>query len=279
VLDSKDLLKIEDIEIELFIKAIKDVYDVDFSDYRFNHIKRRLNRRMNLNGLSSISEMIGKTIYDKTFFEQILLDLSINVTEMFRCPGFYNEIRKSVIPILKTYPKINIWHAGCSTGEEVFSMAILLKEEGLLSRANIFASDFNQSVLDIAKEGIYSAESIKKWTENYQASGGKYSLSDYYQANYKKAIFDNDLIKNVKFINHNLVSDFKLLDANLIVCRNVLIYFDQKLQDRVIRLFLDSLKKGGVLGLGVKEGIRSRSFKGKFEDVSKRFKIYQKKIT
>ncbi len=277
--DSQRLLMIEDSEIKLLIKAVKDVYDYDFSGYRFTHVKRRIKRRMNLDGFTSISSMIEKILYHQSFFEQILLDLSINVTEMFRCPNFYKEIRKSVIPILKTYPVINIWQAGCSTGEEVFSMAILLKEEGLLNRSKIYATDFNQSVLDIAKEGIYSAESVKVWTENYQLAGGKNSLSDYYQANYKKAIFNSDLIKNVEFINHNLVKDSKFVNAHLIICRNVLIYFDQKLQDRVFKLFTESIKPGGFLGLGQKEGLRSKLIRSKYDDVSLKYKIFKKKST
>ncbi len=271
------LLKIEDIEIELLIKAVKEMYDYDFSNYRFAHIKRRLKRRMELSRIDSINDMTGKLLRDKKLFAEILLDLSINVTDMFRCPGFFKEIREKVIPILKTYPSIKIWHAGCSTGEEVLSMAITLKEEGLLQKTKIYATDFNQAVLTIAKRGIYPVSNMKKWTENYQKAGGKNSFSDYYRANYKHVIFDNELIDNVEYINHNLVTDGKLMDVNLIICRNVLIYFNQTLQNSVLDLFTESLKKGGFIGLGIKENLKTNSIKNKYTDFSSKYKIYRRK--
>ena len=209
--------------------------------------------------------------------KQVLLDLSINVTDMFRFPNFFKDLREEVIPFLKTYPSINIWHAGCSSGEEVISMAILLKEEGLLNRVNIYATDMNEQVLDIAKEGIYPIENVKKWTKNYQEAGGKKSFSDYYIAKYDHAIFDKDLLKNVTFLKHNLVIDKIFIDANLILCRNVLIYFNQELQNQVLELFEESLISGGVIGIGSKENLRFTSVNEKFDSITAT-KIYKKKI-
>jgi chemotaxis protein methyltransferase CheR len=276
--DAVKILEIEDIEIELLIQAVKKMYNYDFSDYRFAHIKRRLKRRMEIDKIKSINEMTGIVLRDINFFQKILLDLSINVTEMFRCPGFFKEIREKVIPILKTYPSIKLWHAGCSTGEEIFSMAIILKEEGLLDKTKIYASDFNQSVLDIAKEGIYPVSNMKKWTENYQKAGGKNSFSAYYRANYNHVIFDDELSKNIEYVNHNLVMDEKIDNVNLIICRNVLIYFNKSLQDTVLNLFTNSLKKGGIIGLGIKENLNTTSVMDKYLDFSPKYKIYRKKV-
>lgn len=273
-----ELLEIENLEIKLLIEAIYLRYGYDFKNYTKSHLKRRILRRVKLDDLKNITQLTGKMLYDREVLKQILLDLSINVTEMFRFPKFFKDLRENVMPLLKTYPSINIWHAGCSTGEEIISMAILLKEEGLLNRANIYATDINGNVIDIAKEGIYTIEDVKKWTRNYQEAGGKSSFSDYYVAKYDHAIFDQDLLKNVTFLEHNLVIDKTFIDANLIICRNVLIYFNKKLQNQVLELFEDSLIPGGVIGIGSKESLKFTSVNEKFENINSSTKIYKKKI-
>ncbi len=266
------------IEIELILKAVFVKYGYDFRNYSKAHIKRRLLNRIAASNLKSISEMQHKVLREPEFFEIMLRDLSINVTEMFRDPSFYKALRKEVIPVLKTYPFIKIWHAGCSTGEEVYSFAVLLKEEGLYDRAQIYATDFNHDVLDIAKKGIYPIDRIKEFTANYQAAGGTQSFSDYYMANYNSVIFDQSLKKNLVFAEHNLVTDSVFAEVNLVICRNVLIYFNKDLQNRVIDLFYDSLNNGGYLALGSKETIQFTSKADKFETVNAKEKLYKKKI-
>ncbi len=192
------------IEIKLFLEAIFQKYGYDFRNYSLAHIKRRILHRLSVSHIESISIMQDRVLRDPDFLQQILLDFSINVTEMFRDPDFYMAIRKEVIPVLKTYPFIKIWHAGCATGEEVFSMAILLQEEGLLDKTQIYATDFNQRVLKHAKEGIYSVENVKEYTQNYLRAGGKESFSDYYTAHYDRVIMNKNLSENVLFAHHNL---------------------------------------------------------------------------
>ena len=266
------------LEIDLLLEAIFIKYGYDFRNYSKAHIKRRLLFRLSTSNLKSISEMQHKVLHEADFFEVILRDLSINVTEMFRDPGFYLALRKEVVPVLKTYPYIKVWHAGCSTGEEVYSFAVLLKEEGLYDRTQIYATDFNRNVLDIAKKGIYPIDRIKEFTANYQSAGGTQSFSDYYMANYDSVIYDQSLKKNMVFAEHNLVTDSVFAEVNLVICRNVLIYFNKELQNRVINLFYDILINGGYLGLGSKETIQFTSKVDKFEVINKEEKIYKKKI-
>ena len=268
----------EDIEIELLLEAIYMKYGYDFRAYSRAHIKRRVLHRLSLSGLENISEMQHKVINDKVFFQQILPDFSINVTEMFRDPSFFATIRKEIIPILKTYPHIKIWHAGCSTGEEVYSMAILLKEEGILNRTQIYATDFNEKVVKKAKEGIYSAELIKQFTYNYQKAGGTGSFSDYYIANYDYALLEESLKERIIFAEHNLVNDGVFGEMHMIICRNVLIYFNRDLQNRVIRLFNDSLRNGGFLWLGPKESLNFSPHAESYEPIVETQRIFRKKF-
>jgi len=265
------------LEISLLLEAIFNKYGYDFRNYSKAHIKRRILHRLSLSGLDNISAMTHKAIYDKNFASQILLDFSINVTEMFRDPDFYTFIRKEVIPILKTYPFTKIWHAGCATGEEVYSMAILLKEENLYDRTQIYATDFNAKVIKSAKEGIYSIKNIKDFTRNYQKAGGKESFSDYYTANYDSVIIDNSLKKNIVFSEHNLVTDSVFAEVNMIICRNVLIYFNRDLQNKVLNLFNDSLVPGGILGLGTKESLQFLEKGKNYNCIDLKNKIYRKK--
>ncbi len=274
---SKELQK-QDLEIRLLLEAIQQIYGYDFRGYNLAHVRRRIQHRVQSIGLKSISELQHKLLHEEHFIEILLRDLSINVTEMFRDPGFYRTMRQEVIPVLKTYPFIKVWHAGCSTGEEVYSFAILLQEEALLDRAQIYATDFNPIVLETARKGIYPVSRIKEYTQNYQASGGLQSFSDYYIARYDSVIMDHNLRKNVVFAEHNLVTDNVFAEVHVIICRNVLIYFNKDLQNRVLKLFFDSLIKGGFLGLGSKENIMFTEMADSFMVVDTSEKIYKKKI-
>lgn len=231
---------------------------------------------MNLAGLKSISEMQHEVLHNPEFIHHILSDLSINVTEMFRDPSFYKAVRTEVIPLLKTYPFIKVWHAGCSSGEEVYSMAILLKEEGIYDRTQIYATDFNQKILKVARDGIYPVTQIKEYTYNYQKSGGTESFSNYYHAGYNSVIIENHLKKNIVFADHNLVTDSVFAEVNLIICRNVLIYFNRELQDKVIHLFSESLTPGGILCIGSRESIQFSKDAGNFKTINAGERIFQK---
>ncbi|MDY6855391.1 MAG: protein-glutamate O-methyltransferase CheR [Thermodesulfobacteriota bacterium] len=268
----------EKIEIELLLQAILLKYGYDFRTYAKSSLKRRIMRRLSLSGVRTISELQYRIIYDLDFFETLLLDLSINVTQMFRDPLFYKAIREDVVPVLRDLQAIKVWHAGCATGEEVYSMAILLKEEGLYDKSRIYATDFNEKVLRTSKEGIYPIERIKDYTRNYIQSGGHSSFADYYSARYDFVIMDSSLRKNVVFADHNLVTDGVFSEMDLIVCRNVLIYFNRELQNRVFKLFSDSLNDEGFLCLGSKETVRYSDCSDNFKTVSKGQRIYRKRI-
>jgi len=265
------------IEIQLLLEAIFQKYGYDFRDYAKAHVKRRILRRLALSDLDSISAMQHQVINDLAFFEQLLLDLSINVTEMFRDPHFYRTVREEVAPVLQTYPFVKIWLAGCATGEEVYSLAILLKEEGLYDRSQIYATDFNQVVLEKAKEGIYPVEHLKDYSINYQKAGGLGSLADYYTAKYNSVIIKQELKEKIVFADHNLVTDSIFGEMHMVVCRNVLIYFNKDLQNRVVGLFLDSLCAGGFLCLGSKESLRFSQYVDAFEIVAEQERIFRKR--
>ena len=273
---AQDTATVTDIELDALIEAIFRKYGYDFREYSRAHVKRRVLNRMRLSRLESISMMQHEMLRNLDFAEQLLADLSINVTEMFRDPLFYKAVREHVVPILKTWSYIKVWHAGCSTGEEVYSMAILLKEEGLYDRSQIYATDFNQYVLKHAREGIYPAEQMKKYARNYQASGPKGSFSDYYHAQYDSAIMDASLKKNIVWANHNLVTDADFAETQLIICRNVLIYFNKDLQNKVHKLFNNSLVNGGILCLGNKESLRFTDFEEHYDVLDKKQRIYKK---
>jgi chemotaxis protein methyltransferase CheR len=264
-------------EISSLIEAIYQKYGYDFRQYSEAHIKRRILNRMTLSGIRNLSEMRELVLNDKAFTSQLLQDLSITVTEMFRDPDFYKALREKVIPILKTYPFIKIWHAGCATGEEAYSMSIILQEEGLYDRATIYATDFNQEALNKAKEGIFSSDLIKEYTMNYQLGGGKESFSDYYTAHYDHVIMNQSLKKNIVWANHNLVTDSVFAEVHLIFCRNVLIYFDRDLQNKVQKLFYDSLINGGILCLGSKENLRFTDVFEKYTELDRKQRIYKKR--
>ena len=267
----------EEIEIKILLDAVKLKYGYDFTQYADASLTRRIKKNLESTNYSHISEMISPIINDREFFRSFLNNLTVNVTEMFRDPPFFCNLRKKVIPYLKTFPFIKVWSVGVSTGEEVYSLAILLKEEGLYDKALIYATDFNDNVLETAQRGIYSAELMKQSTLNYQKSGGKFSFGTYYHADYDSVIFDRNLKKNIVFANHNLTSDGVFGEMNLILCRNVLIYFNRELQDRVFRLFHDSLRTNGFLCLGSRETIDFSSVADNFVPVEKQLRIFQKK--
>jgi len=266
-----------ELEISLLLEAVYRKYGYDFRQYSKAHIRRRIMHRKTLSGMENISMLQSRVLNDETFAYEFLQDLSITVTEMFRDQHFYKSMREKVIPILKTYPFIKIWHAGCATGEEAYSMAIILKEEGLYERTTIYATDFNQRVLDLAKEGIFSNKMMADYTSNYQLSGGKEAFSNYYTSSYDNVIMKQSLKQNIVWANHNLVTDSVFAEVNLILCRNVLIYFDKDLQNKVQELFYNSLINGGLLCLGSKEGLRFTDYAEKYYELDKKQRIFKKK--
>ncbi len=268
--------ELERLEIELLLEGVFRHYGFDFRSYAYASIRRRLWKRVEGESLRTISELQARILHDADAMERLLLDLSVNVTAMFRDPGFYKEFREKVIPLLRTYPFIRIWHAGCSTGEEVFSMAILLEEEGLYDRARLYATDINDVVLQRAKQGIFPLERMQEYTDNYIRAGGTRSFSEYYTAKYDGALFSPSLTRNVVFSQHNLVTDRSFSEFHVIFCRNVLIYFDKTLQNRVHRLFYESLVMFGILALGSKESLKFSQFEPCYEKLSATEKLYRK---
>jgi chemotaxis protein methyltransferase CheR len=267
---------LEQIEIELLLEGIYRQYGFDFRAYAYASVRRRLWKRIEAEGVGTVSALQEKVLHEPEMMEKLLLDLSINVTAMFRDPDFYVAFRRHVVPILRTYPFIRLWHAGCATGEEVYSMAILLTEEGLYERSRIYATDINEVVLKKAKEGIFPIDRMQEYTENYIAAGGTRAFSDYYVAKYDGALFSPILTKNVVFSQHNLVTDHSFSEFNVILCRNVLIYFDKSLQARVLKLFYESLPMFGILALGSKESLRFSPQEDGYEQLSGPQKIYRK---
>jgi chemotaxis protein methyltransferase CheR len=267
---------LERVEIELLLEGIFRHYGFDFRSYAYASLRRRVWKRIEAEGLPTVTALQERVLHDPEMMNQLLLDLSINVTAMFRDPSFYTALRTKVIPLLRTYPFIRVWHAGCSTGEEVYSMAILLTEEGLYDRARIYATDINEVVLQRAKSGIFPLNRMQEYTENYIKAGGARSFSEYYTAMYDGALFSPALLKNVVFSQHNLVTDRSFAEFNLLLCRNVLIYFDKPLQERVHGLFYESLATFGVLCLGSKESLKFSTYEDCYEAVSAADKVYRK---
>jgi chemotaxis protein methyltransferase CheR len=267
---------LERIEIELLLEAIHRRYGFDFRSYAFTSIRRRLWKRIEAEQLTTVSQLQSAVLHDPDAMERLLLDLSVSVTAMFRDPGFYAAFREVVVPLLRTYPFVRIWHAGCSTGEEVYSTAILLTEEGLYDRSRIYATDINDVVLQKARAGIFPLDRMQEYTENYLRAGGKRSFSEYYTAAYDGARFNSSLTRNVVFAQHNLVTDRSFSEFNVIFCRNVLIYFDRSLQNRVHSLFYESLARFGVLVLGSKESLKFATYESSYERIHPTEKIYRK---
>jgi chemotaxis protein methyltransferase CheR len=275
-LDEQHRLELEEIEVKLLTEGIYHHYGFDFRDYSLPSLRRRIWKRVYAEGLSTISGLQEKVLHDSGCMERLLLDLSINTTAMFRDPTFYLAFRQKVVPMLRTYPFVRIWHAGCSTGEEVYSMAILLQEEGVYERCRIYATDINEAVLQRAKEGIFPLATMQENTSNYISAGGKGTFSEYYTARYDYAIFRPTLRDNVVFAQHNLVTDASFNVFNVIFCRNVLIYFNNTLQDKVQRLFLQSLEHLGVLGLGKKETIKYTNVSDYYDVLDEEERLYRR---
>jgi chemotaxis protein methyltransferase CheR len=269
---------IEQIEINLLLEAIYQRYGYDFRRYSPASIKRRLQHHLAKTDYDTISDLIAAILRQPLAFQALFFDLSVTVTEMFRDPWFFLALREKVLPFLKTFPFINIWQAGCATGEEVYSLAILLKEEGLYDRSRIYATDFNDAALEKARARIYPLERMKEYSLNYQKAGGHRSLADYYQAHYHSTILDPGLQTNITFANHNLATDGVFAETHLILCRNVLIYFDRALQNRTLSIFRDSLRYNGFLCLGSKETIQFSDVHQDFVEFSAKEKIYQCKL-
>ena len=267
---------LERMEVELLLEAIHRHYGFDFRAYAYASVRRRLWKRIQAEGLRTVSDLQAQVLHDPDVMERLLLDLSVNVTSMFRDPHFYLAFRNEVLPLMRTYPFIRIWHAGCSTGEEVYSMAILLEEEGLYDRARIYATDINEVVLAKARAGIFPIDRMQEYTENYLKAGGKRSFSQYYTAKYGGALFSASLMRNVVFAQHNLVTDRSFAEFNVIFCRNVLIYFDKSLQQQVHGLFYESLVNFGILALGAKESLRFSKYEPCYERLHPNEKIYRK---
>jgi chemotaxis protein methyltransferase CheR len=267
---------LERIEVQVLLEAIYQHYGFDFRGYAPGSLKRRLWRRAYAEKVETMSALQDRVLHDPAVMERLLLDLSINVTSMFRDPTFFQALREKVVPLLRTYPFIRIWNAGCSTGEETFSLAILLREEGLYDRARIYATDINDTVLARARAGVFPLEKMRDYTENYIRAGGKESFSTYYTADGDSARFAPELLEQVVFAQHNLVSDAPFNEFNVIVCRNVMIYFGKKLQDRVHELFYESLDPFGILALGHKESIKFTTYEDRYEALDAPEKLYRK---
>lgn len=263
-------------ELRRLMEAIYLRYSYDFRDYAGSSQKRRVLQALAPLDCPTIPELQAKVLHDPAVFTQLLQYLTIPVSEMFRDPAFFLALRRQVIPRLQTYPSLKIWIAGCSTGEEVYSLAILLREEGLLDRSLVYATDINGNSLDKARRGIFSLASIKGHTANYQKAGGKQAFSDYYTAAYGAAIFDKSLRENITFADHSLATDSVFSETQFVLCRNVLIYFNKKLQDRALGLFHESLSHRGFLGLGSKESIDFSAYATRFEPLDKAERIFRK---
>jgi chemotaxis protein methyltransferase CheR len=268
-----------DIELKLLIDAIYLKYHYDFRGYASASLKRRLTAAMIRFGCNTVSQLQDRILHDPAVFPAMLDFLTVQVSEMFRDPSYFAALRESVLPVLRTYASLKIWVAGCSAGEEVYSLAILLEEEGLLARTLIYATDINAHALRKAELGVYDIGRIPGFTENHRKSGARSSLSDYYTAAYGGAVFDKALRKHIVFSDHSLATDSVFAETHLISCRNVLIYFDRALQDRAIGLFSESLVRKGFLGLGSKESLRFSKHGRDFADVDAPHRIFQRNLS
>ena len=269
--------RVEDIEIHLLLEALYRRYHYDFRHYARASIKRRLRQAREQLGFASLSMLQDALLHDEAMVSRLLDYLTVQVSEMFRDPGYFRAIRDKVVPHLRTYPSLKIWIAGCSDGEELYSFAILLQEEGLLDRTLFYATDINPAALTAARAGIYALDRIAAFTQNHQRSGGRSSLSDHYRTAYGRAVFDQRLRERVVFSDHSLVTDAVFAECQFVSCRNVMIYFDRPLQDRALGLFRDSLGRGGFLGLGSRETLRFSNHADAFTEFVREEKIYRRR--
>ena len=268
--------RVEDIEIDLLLEGLYRVHGLDFRDYSRASIKRRIYELLRSEKLDTVSAFQNKILHDQGCLERFLLGVSVHATSMFRDPSFYLTFRKRVVPLLRTYPTVQIWIAGCSTGEEVYSLAILLEEERLYRKCRIYATDISQAVLRRAREGIFPLAAMRDYTTNYHQAGGTHEFSDYYTAHYDSAMFSSSLRNNVVFSEHNLATDGSFNEFQVILCRNVMIYFNKDLQARVHNLLYDSLSMFGVFGLGNKESLKFTPRAEFYEHLNEKDKLYRK---
>ena len=266
-----------DLELKVLVEAIYQRYHYDFRNYAVSSLRRRMHQAMQRYDCARLSDLQHRLLHEPELFTQAMQFFTVQVSEMFRDPAYFQALREHVVPHLSTYPSLKIWIAGCSTGEEVYSMAILLKEEGLLERTMIYATDINPRSLEKARKGVFPLDAMREYTANYQLAGGSRSFSDYYTAAYNAALFDKSLCDNVTFADHSLATDSVFAETHLISCRNVMIYFKKKLQERAFGLFHESLCHRGFLGLGSKESIDFSSYAPNFEPVMKRDRLFRKR--
>jgi len=271
-----DSESVETLELDLLLEAVFRMYGFDFRDYARTSMRRRIWNIMRHEEVRTISALQEKVLHDRSCWERFLNGISVNVSAMFRDPGFFLAFRQHAVPVLRTYPFIRIWQAGCSLGEEAYSLAILLEEEGLYDRSLIYATDINEGTLRQARDGIYPAELMQKYTQNYLHAGGQRSFSEYYTARYDFAILRPALQRNIVFSQHNLVSDAPFNEFNVILCRNVMIYFNRGLQERTHRLLLQSLGMFGILGLGSRESLRFMPQEHFYEPLVPNEKLYRR---
>jgi len=264
------------LEIRLLLEGIQEVYGYDFRDYAEASLKRRLSHWLAESEFETFSAAQSRLLRERALFESLLRGITVNVTEMFRDPQFFKTLREQVIPFLKTYPFVKIWHAGCASGEEAYSLAIVMQEEGMAGRYRMYATDINEAVLDKAHEGVMPMTEMQSHTRNYQKSGGRHSFADYYTARYERAIISDSLKKDIVFAPHNLVADGEFGEMNLVLCRNVMIYFKAALKERCLNLFNASLLPGGFLCLGLKETLDRISIGERYEELVPRMRIFRK---
>ena len=269
---------IEEFEIDLLLEAVYRIRGFDFRDYARASLRRRIQNRLRAEKADTMTCLLARAVHDASCMDRLVAGLSVNVSTMFRHPHFFRALREQVFPLLRTWPYIRIWQAGCSMGEEVYSVAIMLAEDGLIGRCRIYATDINETVLQRAREGIYPLELMQQCTQNYIQAGGTRSFSEYYTAAYDNAIFTPVLREQVVFAKHNLVTDATFNEFNLILCRNVLIYFNRALQDRVHRLLYDSLANFGVLGLGARETLFLTPLEDCYEEVVAPHRLYRRMV-
>lgn len=267
---------LEALEIALLTEGVHRRYGLDYRNYAYASLRRRVWNAVRAEGLETVTSLLDRVLRDAEAMERLTLELTVNVTAMFRDPTFYASLRERVVPLLRSHPFVRVWHVGCSTGEEVYSTAIMLEEEGLYERARLYATDVNEAVLQTARKGIFPRSVMPEYARNYAQAGGKGDLSDYYRAAYDYVIMRQSLRRNVVFAHHNLATDGSFNEFHLILCRNVMIYFDRVLQDRAHRLFYASLRRFGVLALGRKEALHGTAHEADYEPIDPVEKIYRR---
>ncbi len=271
-------IELEQIEVDLFVLALKRRHGFDFSQYAPASLTRRVRQLVQVHQCASITELTARLLHEADFVTQVVQGLSVPVSEMFRDPAVFRALREQVLPMLASYPRINVWQAGCANGQEVYSLAILLEEAGLYERSHIFATDFNPDALQRASEGIYPAKDAQLWSRNYLEAGGSHTLANYYSARYDFIRLHERLRRHITFTNHNLVTDRMFCEAHLVLCRNVLIYFSNPLQNRTLALFRDSLVRGGYLCLGLRESLDFAPVAVDFSAVDASLRLYRRTL-